>query len=269
MSDDELGKFVRGFLEKEGVDVSHVAVDRNAKTGIVFAEVSPGRDGKFIFYREKAADLLVNRSDAPRSLMSGAKALLVTGTGLTRDPSYHTLLGAAKDARSLGKEVVFNLDWRPSLWGVPQKTRVSRYRRMMELSDVTIGNQGEYIAATGAPDLESALGAVVKAGPETSVVTSGEKGSEARSNGAVARAPGFKVAHVKGLGGGDGFIAGYLFGRLKGWGDEAAAVFGNAVGAIVVAGHACSESMPRYGEVGRFLATHGYSLDDKAGPFKR
>ncbi|HZW84976.1 MAG TPA: 5-dehydro-2-deoxygluconokinase [Nitrososphaerales archaeon] len=269
VSDDELGRFVKGFLENEGVDVSHVAVDRNARTGIVFAEVSPGRDGKFIFYREKAADLLVTRRDAPKSLVGEARALLVTGTGLTKEPSYHTLLGAAKDAGDAGREVVFNLDWRPSLWNVPLKTRVSRYRRMMKLSDVTIGNQGEYIAATGAPDLESALGVVGKEGPETLVVTSGDKGSEVRKNGKVANVPGFKVPLVKGLGGGDGFIAGYLFGRLKGWGDEEAAVFGNAVGAIVVTGHACSESMPRLGEVRTFLASQGYALEDQTGPFKR
>lgn len=269
VSDDELGRFVRGFLEKEGVDVSHVAVDAKRKTGIVFAEVSPGRDGKFVFYRENVADLRVTRRDAPRHLVAGARALLVTGTGLTRDPSFTTLLGAARDARSAGREVVFNLDWRPSLWAVPEKTRVSRYKKMIGLSDVTIGNQGEYVAATGASDLKRAIVDVGRMGPKAIAVTSGDRGSEVIEGGSTAHAPGFKVPLVKGLGGGDGFIAGYLFGRLRGWGGEASAVFGNAVGAIVVTGHACSESMPTKSAVVSFLKKEGYSFDEKSGPSKR
>ncbi|HKT21193.1 MAG TPA: carbohydrate kinase family protein, partial [Nitrososphaerales archaeon] len=101
------------------------------------------------------------------------------------------------------------------------------------------------------------------------VVTRGEDGSEVRSKGRVYRARGFKVPLVKGLGGGDGFIAGFLFGHLSGWGPREAATFGNAVGAIVVTGHACSESMPRLGKVAAFLRRNGYSFDSKSGPFKR
>lgn len=268
LSDDELGSFVYSFLQKEGVDVSYVKKDIRRRTGIVFAEVSPGKDGKFIFYRENVADLWVTRADVPRSLIAGTKTLLVTGTGLTTEPSLGTALYAGRTAKDLGKEVVFNLDWRPTLWDVPLQARVSRYREMIEISDVLIGNEGEYRAATGEEDIDVAMESVPGKERKTLVVTSGEKGSEVRVGGKTHRAPGFKVPLLKGLGGGDGFIAGFLFGHLSGWGPKEAAVFGNAVGAIVVAGHACSESMPRLSEAEKFLKKNGYDFNRKTGPSK-
>ncbi len=269
VSDDELGSFVYEFLKEEGVDVGHLRKDSKRRTGIVFAEISPGRDGKFIFYRENVADLRVTRSDVPVALLQKSRTLLVTGTGLTREPSLGTTLWAAKQAKRLGKEVVLNLDWRPTLWNVPQSDRVKRFAGMIEVSDVLIGNQSEYLAATGRDDIDAALEVALDGGSRTAVVTSGERGSEAIKGGKRWKAPGFPVPLLKGLGGGDGFIAGFLFGRLSGWGELGCCVFGNAVGALVVTGHACSESMPRIDAVAAFLKKNGYRFGSGSGPSKR
>lgn len=253
VGDDDLGDYIIGYLGKEGVDVTHVTKDKNGRTGIVFAEITPGKDGKFVFYREKAADLLVEEKDVPASLVGNSRALLVTGTGLSANPSAQTLYGALETARRRGLIRVLNLDWRPSLWNLPKEKRVARYGRAIRLSNFLIGNEGEYAAATGVDDPEDAVGKVLEMPGKTAVVTKGARGSVVHSEGRTFEAPGFAVKHMKGLGGGDGFIAGFMFGVLKGWGLGRAAEFGNAVGAIVVTGHACSESMPRYEQVVRFL----------------
>ncbi len=269
VSDDEIGSFVIGFLSDEGVDVSHIRRDARRKTGIVFAEVAPGRDAKFIFYRENAADMHVTEKDVGRTLLSQTRVLLVTGTGLSSEPSLGANLNAAAKAKELGKTVVFNLDWRPPLWRVPARLRTARYQKMMGLSDILIGNECEYLAAAGQDSLEDAIASILGSDRKEVVVTSGDRGSEVQVGGKTERAPGFKVPMLKGLGGGDGFIAGFLTGRLSGWKPRESALFGNAVGAIVVTGHACSESMPRKGQVVKFLARNGYSFDPKTGPSKR
>lgn len=269
VSDDELGSFIRDFLEDEGVDVSHVVKDPRRKSGVVFAEISPGRDGKFLFYRENAGDLFVRKSDVPKSLLSQTRALLVTGTGLTKEPSYGTVAHAASIAKALGKMVVLNLDWRPPLWTVPVVQRVDRYRRLMAAADVVIGNQREFMAATGQASLGRAVARIPGADAKLLVITNAEKSSEVRSGGAVEKAEGFKVPLLKGLGGGDGFIAGFLYGHLKGWDAGASATFGNAVGAMVVTGHACSESMPTHRQAEAFLNRNGYAFKEATGPFKR
>ena len=269
VGDDELGTFVRDFLAGEGVDVSHLRKDKRRKTGIVFAEISPGRDGKFVFYRENAGDLFVTKADVPESLVKSARLLEVTGTGLSREPSLGTCLHAASIARAAGRTVVFNLDWRPTLWQSTREERTRRYHAVLELADVVIGNTEEYLAATGRNDLEEAISSIPRGEEKLLVVTSGDRGSEVRSKGRRRKAEGFRVPLLKGLGGGDGFIAGFLYGHLQGWPPEKAAVFGNAVGAIVVTGHACSESMPRLARVAAFLRKNGYSFSPDTGPFKR
>lgn len=253
VGDDDLGEFIIGYLRREGVDVSHVRRDANGRTGIVFAEITPGRDGKFIFYREKAADLLIENGDIPPGLVRRCKALLVTGTGLSANPSARTIYHALKLAHDFGVTRVVNLDWRPSLWALPKTRRVARYGRAIAMADIVIGNEGEYVAATGTADPDGAVETVRKLEGKTVVVTKGEKGSVVYSSGKKFEAPGFKVKHLKGLGGGDGFIAGFMFGIMKGWDLGKSAELGNAVGAMVVQGHACSESMPTYPEVRRFL----------------
>jgi 5-dehydro-2-deoxygluconokinase len=269
VSDDEIGSFVVRYLSDQGVDVSGVRKDPRRKTGVVFAEITPGTDSKFIFYRENAADLYVTKADVGHGKIGRTRLLLVTGTGLSAEPSLGTILDAAAAARELGKTVVFNLDWRPSLWSVPLQTRLARYQKMAALADVLIGNVGEYLAATGQDSIESAIASIPGPREKQIVVTSGEKGSQVLTRGSWEKAPGFKVPLLKGLGGGDGFIAGYLFGHLRGWKPGESAVFGNAVGAIVVTGHACSESMPRIRQVAVFLRKNGYSLDPGVGPSKR
>ncbi len=269
VSDDELGSFIVGFLKKEGVDVSHVKKDKERKTGIVFAEVLPGRDGRFVFYRENVGDLRVTSGDIGRSLLKSTRALLATGTGLSSEPSLSTVLNAESSARRLGREVIFNLDWRPTLWSARSRERIARYRKAIREADIVVGNEREYMAATGQTNLEAAVGALPGGEEKMVVVTRGEAGSEVRAGGKTHTAQGFRVPLVKGLGGGDGFIAGFIFGRLSGWSPKRSAIFGNAVGAIVVTGHACSESMPRLHEVVAFLRKNGYSFDAKNGPSKR
>ena len=256
VGDDELGDYIIGYLEKERVDVGHIRKDPAGKTGIVFAEILPGRDGKFVFYREKAADLLVTDADIPSSLIKRTKALLVTGTGLSANPSARTIYNAMAVAEREGLTRILNLDWRPSLWNLSADERVSRYQKAISMANVLIGNEGEYIAATGAKTLEAAIEQVSDS-DRVLVVTSGEKGSTVHTQGRRIFVPGFKVKLLKGLGGGDGFIAGFVYGLARKWTLAKAAKFGNAVGAIVVMGHACSESMPSYGETAKFLRKNG------------
>ncbi len=253
VGDDDLGDYILSYLGKEGVDVTHISKDKKGRTGIVFAEITPGKDGRFVFYREKAADLMVGRQDVPATLIGRSRALLVTGTGLSADPSARTVYSALAMARARGVDRVLNLDWRPSLWSASKERRVSRYARAIRLSNYLIGNEGEYVAATGIDDPEGAVNRVLGMPGKTVVVTKGARGSAVYADGRRFDAPGFAVEHMIGLGGGDGFISGFMFGVLKGWELGKAAEFGNAVGAIVVTGHACSESMPTYAQVTKFL----------------
>jgi 5-dehydro-2-deoxygluconokinase len=269
VSEDELGEFIVDFLEKEGVKTNWIVRDPLGKTGIVFAEVFPGKDSKFIFYREKAADLLLTADDVTQGMIEQTRSLVVTGTGLSERPSLDANLRAVALARQLGKTLVFNLDWRSTLWKTTEGDRVERYSKVIREADVLIGNEGEYLAGTGSRLLTDALAGIPDADKKVIVVTRGEKGSTVMTKDSQKLVPGFEVQLLKGLGGGDGFISGFMFGFLKGWPVESSVLFGNAVGAIVVTGHACSESMPNLAQAASFLKKKGMDFSESTGPFQK
>jgi len=260
VSDDELGEFIIRHLSRMGVDTRYIKKDSEGKSGIVFAEIIPGRDGRFIFYREKASDLLLRVEDIPEEVVKGAKLLVITGTGLSAEPSRSANFYALELARRYGVKVVANLDWRPTLWRhVSQEERLSLYRKAIEMADIVIGNRSEYMAATGRDNLEEAISEARSInGRALLVVTLGNEGSMAvMENGERVKAKPYIVGHLKGLGAGDGFIAGFLYGLIKGWDLYRSLRFGNAVGAIVVTRHSCSEAMPTYDEAIMFIEAHG------------
>ncbi|MDA4121608.1 MAG: 5-dehydro-2-deoxygluconokinase [Thaumarchaeota archaeon] len=261
VSRDVLGDYVIGYLKAEGVETKYIKQEEDGKTGIVFAEVTPGRDSFFIFYRENVADLHTDKRDVRKKVIEAARSVLVTGTGLSQEPSFGANLYAANLGEKLGKTVVFNLDWRPTLWREPVKERTSRYRRVLRQAGVVIGNESEYLAATGETRLKDAISAIPGNRDKTLVITRGEKGSTVIEKAKTIEVPGFRVPLMKGLGGGDGFISGFMFGYLRGWTAARAAMLGNAVGAIVVQGHACSESMPRPAQLASFLEERGLHFD--------
>jgi 5-dehydro-2-deoxygluconokinase len=260
VSDDELGEFIVRQLSRMGVDISYVKKDPEGRAGIVFAEIVPGKDGRFIFYREKASDLLLRVKDIPEEALASTRFLVTTGTGISAEPSRSTTLHAMRVARDKGSRVVLNPDWRPSLWRhASHEERIRIYSKALELANIVVGNRAEYIAAIGAGDLEEAIKSVRKLNNSaTLVATLGSEGPMAiDENGSEVKAPGYEVEHLKGFGAGDGFLAGLLYGLSKGWDLYRSLRLGNAVGAIVVTRHSCSEAMPTYDEIMMFIESRG------------
>lgn len=265
VSDDELGEFVIEYLAREGVDTRSILKLPDSKTGIVFAEVNPGKkESNFIFYRENVADLKITRELVDSAEIDEAKVVVANGTALSANPSRDASLYAMELARKKNKKnknkaaVVFNLDWRPSLWkGVDSNSKVEYYSQAIELASILIGNETEYRAATGANDTDEAISQIQDLGDKLLICTRGENGSRAYVKGKVVDAPPFRVKPLKTLGAGDGNLAGIIYGYLKQWDIYNMLRFGNAIGAIVVTKHSCSDAMPSYDETMTFIQKMG------------
>jgi 5-dehydro-2-deoxygluconokinase len=260
VSDDELGEYIIRQLSRMGVDTRYIKKDPEGKTGIVFAEIIPGRDGRFIFYREKASDLLLRVEDIDPEVVARTRSIVITGTGLSSEPSRGANYHAMELARKHGAWIVLNLDWRPTLWrNVTESERLRYYARAIEMADIVIGNRGEYVAATGGESVEKAMEYIRSINRRAIIVVTqgGEGAMVITDKGDIIRASPYSVGYLKGLGAGDGFIAGFMYGYLKGWDLYRSLRLGNAVGAIVVTRHSCSEAMPTLDEVMSFIETRG------------
>ncbi len=275
VGEDPVGDFILHFLEAEGVDISFIPRKPDARSSAVLLGIEPPDKFPLVFYRANAADLQLTIDDVLAAPVNDAKALELSGTGLSREPSRSATIFAAEAARRAGTRTFLDLDFRPDQWHDSRAFGVA-VRRLLPLTDVVLGTEDEVRAAalhgtpdvvvehsqmTGATvggDLQAAIELVLASGPQTLVVKRGPQGASVfDAGGEVIEAPGFPVEVYNVLGAGDAFASGFIYGVVKGWDAYRAARMGNAAGAIVVTRHGCANFMPYEDEALAFIESHG------------
>jgi 5-dehydro-2-deoxygluconokinase len=275
VGEELMGDFVLHTLEKEGVNASSISKKQIGQTGLAVLGIEPPDKFPLVFYRENPADIYLNIDDVARVSISSSKALLITGTALSRGSCREAALFAAEKAKA-GKTTVFiDLDLRPDQWLHPRAFGLNM-RTIFPLVDAIIGTEEEVFAALVddpghvmqgellkdserqwlARQIEGALAQL--SGPEVLILKQGSRGvSIYIPNRDVIRAPGFAVEVLNTVGAGDAFAGGVIYGRLKWWDWYKSARMGNACGAIVVTRHGCAAAMPTEQEVLDFIHFHG------------
>jgi 5-dehydro-2-deoxygluconokinase len=250
VGDDLVGDFVRSFLEKEGVETRFGVRKVGRRTSAFLLAVQPPDKFPIVPYRDNCADLELTAEDVRAAPVAQSRALLLTGTGLSRQPSRDATLFAAGRARDCGTKVILDLDFRPELW--PDVSAYgSALRSILPYADVVVGTSEE----VGAADV---LGASPATGPEALVVKRGARSTLVHLRGGERiEVPTFGVEVLNVLGAGDAFAGGFLYGYLKGWDFRRAARMGNACGAIVVTRHGCANFMPYEREALDFIDERG------------
>jgi 5-dehydro-2-deoxygluconokinase len=274
VGDEQMGRFVRETLAAEGVDVSHVRTDPTRLTALVILGIRGENSFPHIFYRDNVADMAVSPEDFDESFIASATSLLVTGTHFSTAAVDRASRTAMRHARAAGTRVVFDIDYRPVLWGLTNHGKgESRFIASDGVSahlqgiaaecDLVVGTEDEFHIAGGSTDTFAALRRlrdisravfVMKRGPQGCVVF--EDGIPNRIEDGAVHA-GFPVEVFNVLGAGDGFMAGLLRGWLRGENWESACTYANACGALVVSRHGCAPAMPSARELDAFLARHG------------
>jgi len=275
VGDDPVGDFLLSFLEKEGVETRFISRKPGRRTSAVILGIEPPDKFPLIYYRDNCADIELSIDDVLAAPIGDSRVLVITGTGLSREPSRSATLFAAEQARAHGVKVILEIDFRPDQWHDARAFGVVT-RSALRLVDVAIGTADEVKAAAlqqemtvsvehsqvsdahVSGDLAMAIEAMLAAGPEALVMTRGREGTTiyARGGEAIEAAP-FPVEVYNILGAGDAFASGFLYGYLKGWDWRRAARMGNACGAIVVTRHGCANFMPYEQEALAFIQERG------------
>ncbi|HEU5316385.1 MAG TPA: 5-dehydro-2-deoxygluconokinase [Chloroflexota bacterium] len=270
---DPVGDFILHFLEKEGVETRFVPRKPGKRTSAVVLGIEPPDRFPLVYYRDNCADIELTIDDVLAAPVAQSRALFISGTGLSREPSRSATMYAAELAKSQGKTVFLDLDFRPDQWHDPRAFGVV-VRSALPLVDVAMGSEEEVKVAAGetritvthsqvsnyqvAGDTGAAIKAMLDAGLGTLVAKHGPKGATVYLQGGdVVHADAYPVEILNVLGAGDAFASGLLYGRLQGWDWHKSARMANAVGAIVVTRPACANSMPTLSEVEEFVAPRG------------
>lgn len=272
IGDDPVGEFLIKFLNEEGVETQFIVTKEGCRTSAVVLGIEPPDRFPLIYYRDNCADIELTIDDVIASPIADSRAILISGTGLSKEPSRSATLFAIEQARELGRLVFLDLDFRADQWHDPRAYGVS-IRHTLHNIDIAIGTEEEIKAASLSSisdlsiehsqisnpnidgDLNTAIANILVSGPEALVVKRGSDGAELHlKSGEVIHAPPYPVEIYNTLGAGDAFASGFIYGILNEWDWKKAARLGNATGAIVVTRHGCANFMPTMEEVNTFIA---------------
>ena len=115
---DDMGVYLRNVLTNEGVDTSLLRNTPEHLTALVLLGVSPPDRFPLIFYRENCADMQIRPSDANPEIFKNAKALLITGTGLSTPSMREATRQAVKIAKESRCAVILDIDFSSSFVGL-------------------------------------------------------------------------------------------------------------------------------------------------------
>jgi 5-dehydro-2-deoxygluconokinase len=274
VGDEAFGRFIREQLVREGVDVSGVATDPKRLTALVILGVRDQSTFPLIFYREDCADAALDESDIDEAFIRSARAIVVTGTHFAKANSDAAQRKAMRIAREAGARIVFDIDYRPNLWGlaghgageeryIASDTVSAHLQTILPDCDLIVGTEEEVHIAGGATDTLAALRRIRELAPAAAIVLKrGPMGCTVFTGPIPASldegisGPGFPVEVYNVLGAGDGFMSGLLRGYLRGEPWERTCAFANACGAILVSRLLCSPESPTWPELTHFL-DHG------------
>ncbi len=270
VGNEQMGRFICEQLVREGVETAGIVTDPERLTALVLLSVENDKSFPLIFYRDNCADAALCEDDVEESFVRSARAILVTGTHFSKPHSDAAQRKAMRIARANGGKVVFDIDYRPNLWGLAgHDAGDSRYiasdavsahlRTVLPDCDLIVGTEEEVLIASGADDLLSALRTirslssaviVLKRGPMGCIVYDGAIPDDLEE-GIVGK--GFPIEVYNVLGAGDAFMSGFLRGWLRGEPHAISATWANACGAFAVSRLLCAPEIPTWTELQFFL----------------
>lgn len=270
VGDEQMGRFIREQLAREGVETGGIATDPERLTALVLLSVENDKSFPLIFYRDNCADAALEEGDIDPDFIRSARAVLVTGTHFAKPHSDKAQRKAMRIARDSGAKVVFDIDYRPNLWGlaghdagdsryIASDTVSAHLKTVLPECDLIVGTEEEVLIASGASDLETALRTirtlssaviVLKRGPMGSIVYDGAIPDDLE-DGIVGK--GFPIEVYNVLGAGDAFMSGFLRGWLRGESHRTSATWANACGAFAVSRLLCAPEIPTWDELQYFL----------------
>jgi len=273
VGNEQMGRFIKEQLAREGVETRGIATDPNRLTALVLLAVEAEGVSPMVFVRTDCADMALDEGDIDEAFIASAGAIVVTGTHFSKPNSEAAQRKAIRIAKANGRKVVFDIDYRPNLWGLAgHEAGFERYVKSDAVSnklktilpdcDLIIGTEEEIRIASGADSVLAALKAIRAMSKATIVLKRGAMGcivydgpiSDDLEAGIVGS--GFPIEIYNVLGAGDAFMSGFLRGWLKGEPLKTCATWANACGAFAVSRLLCAPEYPTWTELSYFLE-HG------------
>jgi ribokinase len=226
---DALAAQALADLTDAGVDARLVQFDPTISTGVIFIAVTP--DGERTMFGARGANSYMEPHLLDEAYFSGVRWFHFSGYTLLAEPQRLAALRALELARKAGAQISLDVGLDPALRAQHE------IQRLMPRIDVVFPNETELFLLTGGADSGQGSLHLLERGVGAVVAKYGANGSQVTLPGLQARLPAFSISPVDTTGAGDCFDAGFILGRLAGLDWDAAAILGNALGALSTQRH--------------------------------
>ncbi len=244
VGDDEFGRYIKFMVRGEDVDVSRIIFDKEYQTGLLFKELFEHVNPNVYYYRKNSAASHIQPSDLDADYIKSAKILHITGITPAISPSAkETTLEAIKIAKAAGVKVSFDPNIRLKLWSLEEAKKT--ILEICKQADILFPGIDESEMLLGTTDADEIFKAFHDMGIGEIALKLGKDGCMVSNGKEKEFVPGYTVEHIEDtVGAGDGFAAGYLSTRLKGFTIQEAGDYANGVGAMATLVRGDSEGFP-------------------------
>jgi sugar/nucleoside kinase (ribokinase family) len=246
VGDDALGRLLQDQMQTLGLDVRGVRQEPEGMTASTFIVRAEGEDRRFIHSLGVAATF-TGEHISPE-LIPDNGLMLIGGYLKLGAWNDEVLADLMRNARQRNCTVVLNVC-------IAQDSGVDPKRclPLLEHVDVFAPNEDEARILTGDDKPVHQTKTLRKAGARMVVITRGNRGLYADNGKQTVDMGIFKVRLVDPSGCGDCFTAGLIAALSRGWEMVQVLEFGSAVGAIGATALGCTDGVPSFETVERFI----------------
>jgi len=232
---DDAGDFLERRLSENGVDTSGVVKTRDASTSFTFIMIDS--NGRRRYLHHVGANAVLTDTDISSELLRRSRFLHIGGSFLMPNMDGERTAHLLKRAKDLGLRTFMDTAYNTTVNArdliLPCLKYLDVFMPSIEEAEIITGKTSvddllEDLSGYGVPVVG------IKLGPEGCII---------RVDGETYRQPAFNVEPVDISGAGDSFMAGFIFGQLRGWSIDKTAIFANAVAAHCIRSIGCSEGI--------------------------
>ena len=265
VKDSAIASFIKSELRRRGIDYEGVEVAQGDPWGyrhqFNIADSGFGLRGpRVLNVRAGEVGRTIQASDFDMDRIFGQEGVAILHlSGLIAALSPETTqacLEVARAAKKYGTRISFDLNFRASFWEGREEALRRDFQEIASLSDILIGNEEDFQLALGIDGPEAGgkgiaakidgfkgmIEEVRKAYPNVSVFATTLRevfNANCHNWGGIMLADGEwhiemprEIQVMDRIGGGDGFVGGFLYGLVQGWENEKCLHFGWATGAL-------------------------------------
>lgn len=203
VGDDAFGHMLVGTMRRAGIETKGIVVDPTVFTTLAFVTFDADGDRSFSFARKPGADTCIRWEELDRTLIDQARVFHFGTLSLTDEPARTATQKAVAYAKSAGKLITFDPNYRAPLWRTQEEAKEQMLWGLAQADVVKISEEEVDFLWGVSP--EQGAQRVLELGAQLAMVTLGPEGCYLQTKNAACRCRSPKVHPIDTTGAGDIF----------------------------------------------------------------